>query len=130
MCVCTFAGQRELTPIEEASRLNQNLKANYQARLARLKPGQATQKTSLVSVFSKPSVHRGHITIATRVYINMIKKKICTTQIHFSGKVTGPEQYILLKHFNSISTCIHSTGQGYPISYRIFCLLIEPASLT
>ena len=40
---------RELTPIEEASRLNQKLKANYEARLARLSPGQATQKTSLVS---------------------------------------------------------------------------------
>ncbi|XP_051916830.1 VPS9 domain-containing protein 1 isoform X2 [Hippocampus zosterae] len=40
--------QKELTPIEEASRLNQKLKANYEARLARLKPGQAFQKTSLV----------------------------------------------------------------------------------
>uniref|UniRef100_A0A9J8CE23 VPS9 domain containing 1 n=1 Tax=Cyprinus carpio carpio TaxID=630221 RepID=A0A9J8CE23_CYPCA len=39
--------QKELTPIEEASRLNQKLKANYEARLARLTPGQATQKTSL-----------------------------------------------------------------------------------
>lgn len=39
---------RELTPIEEASRLNQKLKANYEARLARLTPGQAYQKTSLV----------------------------------------------------------------------------------
>ncbi|XP_068578793.1 VPS9 domain-containing protein 1 isoform X3 [Cebidichthys violaceus] len=38
---------RELTPIEEASRLNQKLKANYEARLARLAPGQAYQKTSL-----------------------------------------------------------------------------------
>uniref|UniRef100_A0A8C1BHM8 VPS9 domain containing 1 n=2 Tax=Cyprinus carpio TaxID=7962 RepID=A0A8C1BHM8_CYPCA len=39
--------RKELTPIEEASRLNQKLKANYEARLARLTPGQATQKTSL-----------------------------------------------------------------------------------
>ncbi|XP_035252264.1 VPS9 domain-containing protein 1 isoform X1 [Anguilla anguilla] len=39
--------KKELTPIEEASRLNQKLKANYEARLARLHPGQATQKTSL-----------------------------------------------------------------------------------
>ncbi|KAM6946383.1 VPS9 domain-containing protein 1 [Aplochiton taeniatus] len=39
--------RKELTPIEEASRLNQKLKANYEARLARLAPGQATQKTSL-----------------------------------------------------------------------------------
>ncbi|XP_067090856.1 VPS9 domain-containing protein 1 isoform X1 [Osmerus mordax] len=39
--------KKELTPIEEASLLNQKLKANYQARLARLQPGQATQKTSL-----------------------------------------------------------------------------------
>ncbi|XP_070827959.1 VPS9 domain-containing protein 1 isoform X1 [Chaetodon trifascialis] len=39
--------KKELTPIEEASRLNQKLKANYEARLARLTPGQAYQKTSL-----------------------------------------------------------------------------------
>ncbi|KAJ8248853.1 hypothetical protein GJAV_G00228440 [Gymnothorax javanicus] len=39
--------KKELTPIEEASQLNQKLKANYEARLARLHPGQATQKTSL-----------------------------------------------------------------------------------
>ncbi|XP_052008382.1 VPS9 domain-containing protein 1 [Xyrauchen texanus] len=39
--------RKELTPIEEASRLNQKLKANYEARMARLTPGQATQKTSL-----------------------------------------------------------------------------------
>lgn len=40
---------RELTPIEKASRMNQKLKANYEARLARLTPAQAYQKTSLVS---------------------------------------------------------------------------------
>ncbi|KAK2841728.1 hypothetical protein Q5P01_011928 [Channa striata] len=40
--------KRELTPIEQASRLNQKLKATYEARLARLTPGQACQKTSLV----------------------------------------------------------------------------------
>ncbi|RXN11028.1 VPS9 domain-containing 1-like protein [Labeo rohita] len=40
--------RKELTPIEEASRLNQKLKANYEARLARLTPSQATQKTSLL----------------------------------------------------------------------------------
>lgn len=45
-----YVYDRELTPIEEASRLNQKLKANYEARLARLSPGQATQKTSLVSL--------------------------------------------------------------------------------
>ncbi|XP_060779710.1 VPS9 domain-containing protein 1 isoform X2 [Neoarius graeffei] len=39
--------KKELTPIEEASCLNQKLKANYEARLARLAPSQATQKTSL-----------------------------------------------------------------------------------
>ncbi|XP_069384587.1 VPS9 domain-containing protein 1 isoform X2 [Paralichthys olivaceus] len=39
--------KKELTPIEQASRLNQKLKANYEARLARLAPGQAYQKTSL-----------------------------------------------------------------------------------
>uniref|UniRef100_A0AAQ4QM88 VPS9 domain-containing protein n=2 Tax=Gasterosteus aculeatus aculeatus TaxID=481459 RepID=A0AAQ4QM88_GASAC len=41
------ASKKQLTPIEEASRLNQKLKANYEARLARLTPGQAYQKTSL-----------------------------------------------------------------------------------
>uniref|UniRef100_A0A3P8S9N9 VPS9 domain containing 1 n=1 Tax=Amphiprion percula TaxID=161767 RepID=A0A3P8S9N9_AMPPE len=40
--------KKELTPIEEASRLNQKLKATYEARLARLTPGQAYQKTSLI----------------------------------------------------------------------------------
>uniref|UniRef100_H3CTV4 VPS9 domain containing 1 n=1 Tax=Tetraodon nigroviridis TaxID=99883 RepID=H3CTV4_TETNG len=39
--------KKELTPIEEASRINQKLRANYEARLARLTPGQAYQKTSL-----------------------------------------------------------------------------------
>ncbi|KAL4623575.1 VPS9 domain-containing protein 1 isoform X1 [Arapaima gigas] len=39
--------KKELTPIEEASRLNQKLRANFEVRLARLPPGQATQKTSL-----------------------------------------------------------------------------------
>lgn len=48
--VYAFVRCRELTPIEEASRLNQKLKANYEARLARLTPGQAYQKTSLVSL--------------------------------------------------------------------------------
>nr|XP_015223465.1 PREDICTED: VPS9 domain-containing protein 1 [Lepisosteus oculatus] len=37
----------ELTPIEEASVLNEKLKANYEARVARLNPSQAVQKTSL-----------------------------------------------------------------------------------
>lgn len=53
--MCVYV--RELTPIEEASRLNQKLKANYEARLARLTPGQATQKTSLVSLKKKISMH-------------------------------------------------------------------------
>ncbi|XP_056454394.1 VPS9 domain-containing protein 1 isoform X1 [Gadus chalcogrammus] len=39
--------RKALTPIEEASRVNQRLKAKYEARLARLAPGQACQKTSL-----------------------------------------------------------------------------------
>ncbi|XP_069570400.1 VPS9 domain-containing protein 1 isoform X1 [Brachyistius frenatus] len=39
--------KKQLTPIEEASRMNQKLRANYEARLARLSPGQAYQKTSL-----------------------------------------------------------------------------------
>ncbi|XP_074487801.1 VPS9 domain-containing protein 1 isoform X1 [Sebastes fasciatus] len=39
--------KKELTPIEEAARVNQKLKVNFEARLARLTPGQAYQKTSL-----------------------------------------------------------------------------------
>ncbi|XP_069037493.1 VPS9 domain-containing protein 1 [Lepisosteus oculatus] len=39
--------RKELTPIEEASVLNEKLKANYEARVARLNPSQAVQKTSL-----------------------------------------------------------------------------------
>ncbi|XP_047242914.1 VPS9 domain-containing protein 1 isoform X3 [Girardinichthys multiradiatus] len=39
--------KKELTPVEEASRLNQKLKATFEARVARLTPGQAYQKTSL-----------------------------------------------------------------------------------
>lgn len=40
---------RELTPLEKASLQNQKLKATYEARMARLDPSQAMQKTSLVS---------------------------------------------------------------------------------
>ncbi|XP_069757419.1 VPS9 domain-containing protein 1 isoform X2 [Narcine bancroftii] len=39
--------KRELTPLEEASRQNQKLKAAYEARMARLNPNQGMQKTSL-----------------------------------------------------------------------------------
>ncbi|KAL8195110.1 UNVERIFIED_CONTAM: VPS9 domain-containing protein 1 [Gekko kuhli] len=39
--------KKELTPLEEASLQNQKLKAAYEARLARLNPSQALQKTSL-----------------------------------------------------------------------------------
>ncbi|XP_038662295.1 VPS9 domain-containing protein 1 isoform X2 [Scyliorhinus canicula] len=39
--------KRELTPLEEASRQNQKLKAAYEARMARLHPKQGMQKTSL-----------------------------------------------------------------------------------
>ncbi|XP_078256905.1 VPS9 domain-containing protein 1 isoform X1 [Rhinoraja longicauda] len=43
----TFITKRELTPLEEASRQNQKLKAAYEARMARLNPNQGIQKTSL-----------------------------------------------------------------------------------
>uniref|UniRef100_A0A8C4U1G1 VPS9 domain containing 1 n=1 Tax=Falco tinnunculus TaxID=100819 RepID=A0A8C4U1G1_FALTI len=39
--------RKELTPLEEASLQNQKLKAAYEARVARLNPSQALQKTSL-----------------------------------------------------------------------------------
>lgn len=40
---------RELSPLEKASLQNQKLRATYEARMARLDPSQAVQKTSLVS---------------------------------------------------------------------------------
>ncbi|NXN26971.1 VP9D1 protein, partial [Nycticryphes semicollaris] len=43
------SGRKELTPLEEASLQNQKLKAAYEARVARLNPNQALQKTSLAS---------------------------------------------------------------------------------
>lgn len=39
--------KKELTPLEKASLQNQKLKATYEARMARLDPSQAMQKTSL-----------------------------------------------------------------------------------
>lgn len=42
------SSKKELTPLEEASLQNQKLKAAYEARMARLDPSQAMQKTSLV----------------------------------------------------------------------------------
>lgn len=41
--------KKELTPLEKASLQNQKLRATYEARMARLDPSQAMQKTSLVS---------------------------------------------------------------------------------
>ncbi|XP_072202354.1 VPS9 domain-containing protein 1 isoform X3 [Excalfactoria chinensis] len=41
------SARKELTPLEEASLQNQKLKAAYEARVARLNPSQALQKTSL-----------------------------------------------------------------------------------
>uniref|UniRef100_A0A8C3YIW3 VPS9 domain containing 1 n=1 Tax=Catagonus wagneri TaxID=51154 RepID=A0A8C3YIW3_9CETA len=41
------SSKKELTPLEEASLQNQKLKAAYEARVARLDPSQAVQKTSL-----------------------------------------------------------------------------------
>ncbi|XP_064375905.1 VPS9 domain-containing protein 1 [Dromaius novaehollandiae] len=41
------SARKELTPLEEASLQNQKLKAAYEARVARLDPRQALQKTSL-----------------------------------------------------------------------------------
>ncbi|XP_039082596.1 VPS9 domain-containing protein 1 isoform X3 [Hyaena hyaena] len=41
------SSKKELTPLEEASLQNQKLRAAYEARMARLDPSQAMQKTSL-----------------------------------------------------------------------------------
>ncbi|KAK2530180.1 Vps9d1 [Columba guinea] len=46
--------RKELTPLEEASLQNQKLKAAYEARVARLNPSQALQKTSLASIPNTP----------------------------------------------------------------------------
>ncbi|NWW13459.1 VP9D1 protein, partial [Oreocharis arfaki] len=46
------SARKELTPLEEASLQNQKLKAAYEARVARLNPSQAVQKTSLASTLS------------------------------------------------------------------------------
>ncbi|NXL10511.1 VP9D1 protein, partial [Mesembrinibis cayennensis] len=48
------SARKELTPLEEASLQNQKLKAAYEARVARLNPNQALQKTSLASVPNTP----------------------------------------------------------------------------
>ncbi|NXF37451.1 VP9D1 protein, partial [Nyctibius bracteatus] len=48
------SARKELTPLEEASLQNQKLKAAYEARVARLNPSQALQKTSLASVPNTP----------------------------------------------------------------------------
>ncbi|NXR02245.1 VP9D1 protein, partial [Sagittarius serpentarius] len=48
------SARKELTPLEEASLQNQKLKAAYEARVARLNPSQALQKTSLASVSNAP----------------------------------------------------------------------------
>ncbi|NXI34063.1 VP9D1 protein, partial [Galbula dea] len=49
------SARKELTPLEEASLQNQKLKAAYEARVARLNPSQAQQKTSLASVLNASS---------------------------------------------------------------------------
>lgn len=41
------SAKKELTPLQEASIRNQKLRATYEARLSRLDPRQAAQKTSL-----------------------------------------------------------------------------------
>ncbi|NXL48896.1 VP9D1 protein, partial [Podilymbus podiceps] len=47
------SARKELTPLEEASLQNQKLKAAYEARVARLNPSQALQKTSLATPASQ-----------------------------------------------------------------------------
>uniref|UniRef100_A0A4W5JSL7 VPS9 domain containing 1 n=1 Tax=Hucho hucho TaxID=62062 RepID=A0A4W5JSL7_9TELE len=71
--------RKELTPIEEASRLNQKLKANCEARLARLPPAQArTQKTSLT------------LSLQRQMMENLIIAK--ARRFAASGTITGEEQ--------------------------------------
>uniref|UniRef100_A0A8C7PZJ3 VPS9 domain containing 1 n=1 Tax=Oncorhynchus mykiss TaxID=8022 RepID=A0A8C7PZJ3_ONCMY len=71
--------RKELTPIEEASRLNQKLKANCEARLARLPPAQArTQKTSLT------------LSLQRQMMENLIIAK--ARRFAASGTINGEEQ--------------------------------------
>uniref|UniRef100_A0A4W5MER2 VPS9 domain containing 1 n=1 Tax=Hucho hucho TaxID=62062 RepID=A0A4W5MER2_9TELE len=71
--------RKELTPIEEASRLNQKLKENYEARLARLPPAQArTQKTSLT------------LSLQRQMMENLIIAK--ARRFAASGTITAEEQ--------------------------------------
>uniref|UniRef100_A0A673YSM7 VPS9 domain containing 1 n=1 Tax=Salmo trutta TaxID=8032 RepID=A0A673YSM7_SALTR len=74
--------RKGLTPIEEASRLNQKLKENYEARLARLPPAQArTQKTSLT------------LSLQRQMMENLIIAKARQDAVSFSsGTITAEEQ--------------------------------------
>uniref|UniRef100_A0A8C7SZE7 VPS9 domain containing 1 n=1 Tax=Oncorhynchus mykiss TaxID=8022 RepID=A0A8C7SZE7_ONCMY len=90
--------RKELTPIEEASRLNQKLKENYEARLARLPPAQArTQKTSLVSLcLCVIHLYQRDTTFSlTKLYIlNKKNQRVYAVCRRFaaSGTITAEEQ--------------------------------------
>ncbi|KAM9569185.1 VPS9 domain-containing protein 1-like isoform 1-T1 [Salvelinus alpinus] len=90
----------ELTPIEEASRLNQKLKANCEARLARLPPAQArTQKTSLTLSLQRQMMEN---LIIAKARQGALQRKMEERRLRLqeqanrrfaaSGTITGEEQ--------------------------------------
>uniref|UniRef100_A0A673Z7P3 VPS9 domain containing 1 n=1 Tax=Salmo trutta TaxID=8032 RepID=A0A673Z7P3_SALTR len=92
--------RKELTPIEEASRLNQKLKANCEARLARLPPAQArTQKTSLTLSLQRQMMEN---LIIAKARQDALQRKMEERRLRLqeeanrrfaaSGTITGEEQ--------------------------------------
>uniref|UniRef100_A0A8C7SZD9 VPS9 domain containing 1 n=1 Tax=Oncorhynchus mykiss TaxID=8022 RepID=A0A8C7SZD9_ONCMY len=87
--------RKELTPIEEASRLNQKLKENYEARLARLPPAQArTQKTSLTLSLQRQMMENLIIAKARQDALNKKNQRVYAVCRRFaaSGTITAEEQ--------------------------------------
>uniref|UniRef100_A0A8C2WLN7 VPS9 domain containing 1 n=1 Tax=Cyclopterus lumpus TaxID=8103 RepID=A0A8C2WLN7_CYCLU len=88
--------KKELTPIEEASRLNQKLKANYEARLARLPPGRAYQKTSLTLSLQRQMMENLIIAKARQDAVSFHVSLCCSAddgwRFAASGAMTAEEQ--------------------------------------
>ncbi|NXE83516.1 VP9D1 protein, partial [Cochlearius cochlearius] len=72
--------RKELTPLEEASLQNQKLKAAYEARVARLNPSQALQKTSLAS--GEPP---GTLSLQRQMMENLVIAKAREETVPFPG---------------------------------------------
>uniref|UniRef100_A0A8C6PU42 VPS9 domain containing 1 n=1 Tax=Nothobranchius furzeri TaxID=105023 RepID=A0A8C6PU42_NOTFU len=92
----TVASQDEckkgLTPLEEASRMNQKLKANYEARVARLAPGQAYQKTSLTLSLQRQMMENLIIAKARQDAVSFSSSCCCLRRFAASGAMTAEER--------------------------------------